>query len=1550
MIRMKKILLALVLFSSALSICSARNFYWESPAPVTNADTRFPSSVYSTSPTAKASAVFWEEIDSAKSRLYLSARTTIDGISWREVRRFAGPITYSGEVPDVYSAAENSNGVIVAAALTGPHEITAYVCDDNGRSFHRSVLSNQNNPLVAPRIYASSDGGFVIFASLGQNESFSLVYANSKDGVTWSSFSQFEPASSSTNPFVPYLAPFAGGDIVVYQAQYVSATRLSYQLFSTVSTNNLRSWTPPVLVTDQQTLPSNSTSAFYNYNNQRPFVLSSGGNLYLAWERTWYSSENASIWFCQLSAEGRISGVAEQITTSGNANRPILFSFDNVINMIWFDTRSGTEKVYLSKKTGALWEESILSNSTNASTFAYPVVSANGKELSFVWQNNDTHTQGSSRIFQLLRDHSAAPPQIIPRSFKEDRRYTASRAVASVAVTNDSSGIAGYSWIWTQNSREEPPEQIMNTPQEKTIEGNADADGPWYFKARQVDYAGNWSDSATVTYYRDTTPPDEPTIFSVDIDENGLAVSNTFTLNWQANNYDDDVVGYTWSLQYVSPLPSGIVETKLHPLTLSYDEVQKKLDALIDKTAGDVAAVPNPPRSLLGSETSASYVNRRNGLYVFSVAAVDEVGNIGPAAKTTILLDKYVPSTYITTINTVTDEFGTVTLSLYGGGYTYDGTITTIYIDKDGKAPYDRVLTMAGGGYRVVSDNRITGISLSDMAEGSYRIGLVHQDRGLYFSKRILSITESGTVKIQNTYDFMPDWAPVVTTYTYHVNIGTVLLWVAFALAFIGLLAAMRGLTGAAKEAVLVRAEVTALITGDVMPQQKKIKTAALKQKGMSLKVKLSAFTIALVVTIVALVSIPLGYIMTLTQERTLSSGLHDRVTVLLDSLATGARAYLPTSDILMMSYLPQQTEALPEAKYATITSFASSGTNVSLDYVWATNDPDILQKIDSSALTFGATRLTGQNISDITNKCSELDKEAVAQAGEIAQNISELNKEGSSLAIRTDSASVRRRTEIETITTELTSRLNSTLTSLSTSGMGSYPAYDSTRIDRSNTSYLFYKPVLYRQGSEQSYVRGIIFVEVNTASLVTSMDQARNTILYTALAVAFVAMIIGFIGSLIVASVIIRPIRKLASHVAMIRDTEDKEKLAGKDIQITSRDEIGLLGETVNEMTHGLVAAAAAAKNLTVGKDIQTKFIPLQTDKNGNTLTTGSLSAKGADFFSYYAGADELSGDYFDYKEIDENHYAIIKCDVSGHGVPAALIMVEVATLFLNYFKDWNINNPAQGVNLAPVVGKINDLLESRGFKGRFAAFTLCLLDTKTGEIWFCNAGDNLVQIYDGTERKKKTITLQETPAAGMFSTDLIDMKGGYKVSKLTLKKNDVLFLYTDGIEEAKRSFRDATFKVVPCSESGLKTGEAHGNHNVGESSEEMTPERVTAIIESVFSHTTYELSKYHNPVPEEKLLFDFTTCSGTAEDAIMALVSVEKVFRMYKPADAKPTDRVRVDRKIDTFLRNHFAQYGTYCASRQETASDDPFLFYTGVCEDPQYDDLTLVGIKKE
>ena len=382
------------------------------------------------------------------------------------------------------------------------------------------------------------------------------------------------------------------------------------------------------------------------------------------------------------------------------------------------------------------------------------------------------------------------------------------------------------------------------------------------------------------------------------------------------------------------------------------------------------------------------------------------------------------------------------------------------------------------------------------------------------------------------------------------------------------------------------------------------------------------------------------------------------------------------------------------------------------------------------------------------------------------------------------------------------------------------------------------------------------------------------------------------------------------------------------------TKDEIGRLGDTINEMTKNLAEAAAQTKNITFGKEVQAKFLPLQTDSAGNSLTTGRLETKGADFFSYYAGADALSGDYFDYKALDATHYAVIKCDVSGHGIPAALIMIEVATLFLNYFKNWSMSNPSQGTNLAPVVGQINDLLESRGFKGRFAAFTLCIIDVESGDCWFCNAGDNLVQIYDSALGKKKTITLQETPAAGMFSTDMINMKGGYKVTKLRLKNDDVLFLYTDGIEEAKRIFRDRSGKPVDSEES----------------EEEMSDERISDIIEAVYKKKEYILHKAYPGNSAEDLKFDYRDCKGSAEDAVMALVSAEKMFRMYTTKEQNDSDIIHADKKIDAFLREHFVQYSELCSAVPEEDKNSAQTAYRGMREDPQYDDLTLVAIKKK
>ena len=138
--------------------------------------------------------------------------------------------------------------------------------------------------------------------------------------------------------------------------------------------------------------------------------------------------------------------------------------------------------------------------------------------------------------------------------------------------------------------------------------------------------------------------------------------------------------------------------------------------------------------------------------------------------------------------------------------------------------------------------------------------------------------------------------------------------------------------------------------------------------------------------------------------------------------------------------------------------------------------------------------------------------------------------------------------------------------------------------------------------------------------------------------------------------------------------------------------------------------------------------------------------------------------------------------------------------------------------------------------------------------------------------------------------------------------------------------------------------------------------------VIESVLNRKKYVLTRFHAPEADEVLEFDFSHCAGTIDEAIIALTAVEKVFRMYKKPDSTGTvaktellmdgkrkeivqingDGIKIDRKIDEFLRKYFNRYDYYCAQKTDT-NELNYVYYTGVCEDVQADDLTLLAIQK-
>jgi serine phosphatase RsbU (regulator of sigma subunit) len=1533
MIKLKQFLTFLFLGCTLFlpeALFAQSDFYWEQPEVFSPGPGTFPVSAFN----GNVSIIAWQEPgrisgsgDVGDGQISISMAIKTAGNPWQIRRAIGGPYVYSGTEPSILSAALDDDGRILIAAAASSTQTEILISDDLGAAFSRYRVNSGSESAVAPRIYSRAGGGYLLFVTRGRDQSLSIFYARSEDGHSWSSFEPFVTESGLQLNFLPTHISLNGLDHVVFQSFVGGADIIpTFQLFIKSSSDGGLTWTPARRITNFQDAYTNTAASADRFDNQRPHLSIQGNNLFLVWERR-FGTGSPQIYGAAIRNDGSIIGMVDRINTDdAYCNNPIAFQYEGQPTVIWFDSRSGANRVFMAQRRGINWQNYDLSGASGAASFARPVVDTEG--LFVFWQ---TTAQGANRIYSLSPDTTVLAPRLTAQNFTPARRTRGEQARISWNIPYDPSGIMGFSYSWSMSADELPPRRIMVYTGTTSAVETALEDGVWYFTVMAQDFAENWSAPSRIEYIRDTTPPPAANIVPLPVDEEGYLLSNTFSIRWNPPPASD-VAGYTWSLNYVSSM-----------------DAYASIDAADFASAVEVdfPLAGSPPSRILGMENTVSYTNQDNGIWRFTVSAVDEVGNIGPPSSIVFRMNKYIPYTYITYVDAGQDEQGILSVRIIGRGFADGGQAARIFLDRDGQLPYDREYFLDRGNYEVLSDREIAGLRIENIEEGLYRIGMEHPLRGLYMTPPLVTVDETGTVKFG---DFSRLWEPSWTIRPerrYRLDTALLIIIAIVIFCTIGLAVSIKGLGSVVAEGAAIRLEAIALITGDFMPSEKKKRFRKIRRRGVGLRIKLASFTIVLVLLVVFMVSGSLYFMMTRTQEETLLKGLWDRSTVLLEGLASSARAYLPSGNVLELGFLPAQTAAIPEARYVTITGFGS-GTTTYDDHVWATNDPDILSKIDTAEFQPGVSRLQdvlSQRLKDISR---QLDDQARAEVGDLSASINGLTQEALSLALRTDAASIQRLNDIQVTTRSLETRLTERLTELARE-IGSEPNFSTENpAEDGNRLYIFFKPVMFQQGSEDVYFRGLIRLEISIDSIIEQIAQGQRDLLRVILIVALTALTIGTLGALIFSTLIIQPIRKLVAHVERIRDTDDKAKLEGVDINIKTQDEIAVLGNTINDMTHGLVKAALASQDMTIGKEVQKKFIPLEIDREGNKLTSGFKDTKNVQFFGYYEGAKGVSGDYFDYQDLDGRYYAIIKCDVAGKGIPAALIMIQVATMFLNYFKQWKPSE--KGMHIEEVVYQINDFIETLAFKGRFAAFTLALFDSQTGLIRFCNAGDNIVHWYDASERKMKTITLRETPATGVLPNFLVESKGGYMVQTFTMDHGDILFLYTDGIEEAKRKFRDASFKEIICTEGGAPNDTPHANHVVGQGDEEMGADRVEAIINAVMNREVYSLYKYHNPEGEIELQFDFSSCQGKVEEAIMAMVSVEKMFRLFKDPKAGDDSRVLVDKKVDGFLKEHFLQYRTYCSFTRENPENDAYMYYTHVKEDDQYDDLTIIGINRK
>jgi phosphoserine phosphatase RsbU/P len=182
------------------------------------------------------------------------------------------------------------------------------------------------------------------------------------------------------------------------------------------------------------------------------------------------------------------------------------------------------------------------------------------------------------------------------------------------------------------------------------------------------------------------------------------------------------------------------------------------------------------------------------------------------------------------------------------------------------------------------------------------------------------------------------------------------------------------------------------------------------------------------------------------------------------------------------------------------------------------------------------------------------------------------------------------------------------------------------------------------------------------------------------------------------------------------------------------------------------------------------------------------------------------VAGDYYDVIDAGRGRWALCLADVSGKGMPAALIMSNVqATVHAL---------TAEGLPPERVVSGLNELLVPRVRRESFVTMFYGVYDSRSGDLVYVNAGQNppLFQTSSGV-----TSRLEPTgPVAGMFQG------ARYTAKTVSIQPGDALVVYSDGVTE---------YENAP----GEEFGEGRLREVIGRTASQSAEDICTAVISSL-------------------------------------------------------------------------------------------------------------------
>ncbi len=284
------------------------------------------------------------------------------------------------------------------------------------------------------------------------------------------------------------------------------------------------------------------------------------------------------------------------------------------------------------------------------------------------------------------------------------------------------------------------------------------------------------------------------------------------------------------------------------------------------------------------------------------------------------------------------------------------------------------------------------------------------------------------------------------------------------------------------------------------------------------------------------------------------------------------------------------------------------------------------------------------------------------------------------------------------------------------------------------------------------------VLYSISYDALSTRINDIRDRMVV----LAIFGMLLGIFFAWIFASRIAGSIQSLVGGAAEIAKGDFTYRT-----NIHTGDELEVLGSAFNTMaeevdkrTKNIVYQERVTKELELAAKIQTEILPRKLPM-----------IPALDISAGIIPAEEVGGDCYDFLEVHDGKMVFYLGDVTGHGVPAG-IMVSVANAIMYYL--------AQKMPILQTMIEANTVIKAKSANNMFMTLAMLQWDDPAKKLTYVNAGHEPLLVY-ATAKK----TVDEVHGGGMALGMVPDNSKLLKEMTVGFEVGDCLVIYSDGLPE---------------------------------------------------------------------------------------------------------------------------------------------------------------------